>query len=65
MQNHIYPYQNKIFSKYQGGFRKRFNAQHCLMTVIEKWHKFLDTGGHAGALLTDLSEAIDCNGHGI
>ena len=27
----------------------------ALMAMIEKWRKFLDTGGHAGALLTDLS----------
>ena len=29
MQKQIYPYLNKIFSKYQCGFRKGFSAQHC------------------------------------
>ena len=29
------------------------------MAMIEKWRKFLDTGGHAGALLTHLSKALD------
>ena len=33
------------------------------MEVIEKWRKFLDVGGHAGALLTDLSEAFDYIDH--
>ena len=33
------------------------------MTMIEKWHKFLDIAGHAGALLTDLSKAFDCTDH--
>ena len=65
MQNHIHPYQNQIFSKYQCDLKKVFNAQHCLKTTIKKWCKFLDTGGPAGALLTDLSEAFDCNEHEI
>ena len=47
MQNQMYPYLNQIFSKYQCGFRKGYNAQHCLMATIEKWRKFLDTGGYA------------------
>ena len=62
-QNQMYPYLNQIFSKYQCGFKKGYNAQHCLMTMIEKWHKFLDIGGHAGALLTDLSKTFDCIDH--
>ena len=36
MQNQMYPYLNQIFSKYQCGFRKEHNAQHCLMVMIEK-----------------------------
>ena len=63
MQNQMYPYLNQIFSKYQRGFRKGYNTQHCLMAMIEKWRKFLDIGGHAGALLTDLSKAFDCIDH--
>ena len=56
----MYPYLNQIFSKYQCGFRKGYNVQHCLMAMIEKWLKFLDIGVHAGALLVDLSKAFDC-----
>ena len=62
-QNEMYPYLNQIFLKYQCGFRKRYNAQHCLMAMIEKWRKFLNIAGHAGALLTDLSKAFDCIDH--
>ena len=47
MQNQIYPYLNQIFSKYQCGFRKGFNVQHCLMAMIEEWCQSLNTGGHA------------------
>ena len=63
MQNHMYPYLNQIFSKYQCEFRKGYNAQHCLMAIIEKWGKLLDMGCHAGALLTGLSKAFDCIDH--
>ena len=63
MKNQMYPYLNQIFSKYQYGFRKGYNAQHCIMAMIEKWHKFLDIRGHAGALLTDLSKAFDSMDH--
>ena len=58
--NQMYPYFDKRFSKFQYGFRKGFNAQHCLITMIEKWRKSVDGGGQAGALLTDLSKAFDC-----
>ena len=63
MQNQMHPYLNQILSKYQCGFRKVYNAQHCLMAMIEKWHKFLHIVGHAGALLTNLSKAFDCIDH--
>ena len=59
----IYPHPNQVFSKYQCWFREGFNVQHCLMTIIEKWRKFLDTGGHTVALITDLSKAFDCFDH--
>ena len=53
----------KFFSKFQCGFRKGFNAQHCLITMIEKWRRSIDGGGQAGALLTDLFKAFDCIDH--
>ena len=63
MQNQIYPYLNKIFSKYQCGFRKGFSAQHCLIAMIEKWRQSLNSDGQAAAVLTDLSKAFDCIDH--
>ena len=60
MQNQMYPYLNQIFSKYQCGFKKGYNAQHCLMAMIEKWRKFIDIGGHADVhfSLTSLKHLI-------
>ena len=49
-----------LLSKYQCGFRRGYNAQHCLITLIEKWKKSVDNDGAFGALLTDLSKAFDC-----
>ena len=63
MQNQIYPNLNKIFSKYQCGFRKGFSAQHCLIAMIEKWRQSLNSDRQAAAVLTDLSKAFDCIDH--
>ena len=30
---------DKFISKYQRGFRKGYNAQYCLLAMIEKWKK--------------------------
>ena len=60
MHNQISPYFNSVFSKFQCGFRKGFNAQHCLLTMVEQWCKTLDEGGETGVVLTDLSKTSDC-----
>ena len=36
MDDQLYPYFNKIFSKFQCGFRKGFNSQQCLLSMVEK-----------------------------
>ena len=51
----IEKYFDDILSKYQCGFRKGYSAQHCLMSLIEKWKESVDSCGAFGALLTDLS----------
>ena len=56
-------YFDKIFSKFQCGFRKGYNAQNCLLVLVEKWKESVDNGGAFGALLTDLSKAFDCLSH--
>ena len=65
MYNQIYPYFQIIFSKCQCGFRKGFNTQHCLLAMVEKWHKTLDGGSETGAVLTELSKAFDCIDHNL
>ena len=57
-------FENNL-SKFQCGFRKGFNAQDCLIVMVEKWKRMLDNGGTCGALLTDLSKAFDCLPHDL
>ena len=55
----ISSYFYEIFSKYQCGFRKGFNAQLCLIALIKKWRSSMDQGTFFGELLKDLSKAFD------
>ena len=63
LYDQIQVFFESILSKYQCGFRRGYNAQHCLITLIEKWKKSVDNGGAFGALFTDLSKAFDCLSH--
>ena len=54
-----------ILSKYQCRFRKGFNAQHCLVSMIEKSKESVDNGVAFGGLMADLSKACDCLHHGL
>ena len=61
LSNHF----NNIYSKFQCGFRKGFNAQHVLLLMIDKWKKAIDDNKIFGALLTDPLKASDCICHGL
>ena len=63
LYNQMQTYFGNLLSKYQCGFRKGFNAQHCLVNMIEKWRESVDSGGVFGALMTNLSKAFDCLHH--
>ena len=63
--NQITRFMDQFLSKYQCGFRKGFNAQHCLLAMLEKWKKTIDTKNIFGALLTDLPKAFDCLPHDL
>ena len=65
MYSQIFPCFDAVFSKFQCGFRKGFDAQHCIFTMVEKWLKILDKGGETGATLTDLSNSFDCIDHNL
>ena len=52
-----------VFSKQQYGFRRGYSIQECLLALLEKWKRALDSGQMFGALLTDLAKAFDCLNH--
>ena len=52
-----------IFSKNECGFRKGHSTQQCLLAMLEKWKRPVDSGKAFGALLIDLSEAFNCLDH--
>ena len=54
---------DKFLSKQQSGFRKGYSTQKCLLTLLEKWKRAVDSDQMLGALLTDLSKAFDCLDH--
>ena len=56
-------YVKPFFSKFQCGFRKGFNAQQCLLSMLEQWKSAADNHKRFGALLTDLSKAFNWISH--
>ena len=46
---------NKFLSPYLRGYRKGFNTQYALLSLIEKWKETLDNKCYTGAILMDLS----------
>ena len=63
MQKQIISHIDKYLSPYLCGFRKGYNSQYALISLVEKWKCILDQNGYAGAILMDLSEAFDTLNH--
>ena len=41
------------------GFRKGYNTQYALISILEKLKKSLGNQGYAGAVIMDLSKVFD------
>ena len=54
LQSQIGGYVDSFLSPFLCGYRKGFNAQHALLSILEKWRISLDKGGYGGAVLIDL-----------
>ena len=64
MQGQMKDYIDKHLYPYLCGYRKGFNAQYVLTSMIEKWKTWLDKNdGLAGAVCMDLSKAFDTINH--
>ena len=65
MQNQINLHIETFLSPYLCDYRKGFNSQHALISLIERWRKSLDNKGYGGAVLMDLSKAFDTLNHDL
>ena len=65
MQKQINDFIISFLSPYLYGYRKSFNTQHALLTLVENWRKSLDNKGFGGAILMDLSKAFDTLNHDL
>ena len=55
----------KTLSPYLCGYCKGFNAQHALLSPLEKWRIMLDRRGCGGAVLMDRSKDFDTLYHDL
>ena len=65
MDGQITTYISYYLSSLLYGFRNGYNTQHALMRMLEKWKGGLVNGENAGAVLMDLSKAINCIKHNL
>ena len=63
MHDQITTYMDAHLSKHLCAYRKGFNTQTALLSLIEKWKSMLDKKGFSGAVLMDLSKAFDTINH--
>ena len=63
MHHEVSEYIEKHLSPYSCGYRKRFNTQTALLSLLEKWKSASDKKEFAGAVLMDLSKAFNTINH--
>ena len=63
MKKQLLSYINQFLSRSLCGYRKGYNTQTALLSLIETWKSILDRSGFAGAVLRDLSKAFDTINH--
>ena len=60
----LYGMEN-VFLPNISAYRKSYNSQHVLIRLIEEWREYLDKDFVVGAVMTDLSKALDCIPHDL
>ena len=63
LQTQLLSYMEKYLSPALCGYRKGYNTQRALITMIEKMKRSVDKKGMASAVLMDLSKAFDTINH--
>ena len=63
MQKQMNDFIEKHWSPHLRGYRKGYDCQYALLTMIERWKMSVDNKGFAGGVLMDLSKAFDTINH--
>ena len=63
MQKQTNNFIEKHLSPHLCGYRKGYNCQYAILTMIERWKMSVDNKGFAGGVLIDLSKAFDTINH--
>ena len=63
MKKQLLSYIDQFLSRSLCGYRRGYNKQTALLSLIEKWKSILNRSGFAGAVLRDLSKAFDTINH--
>ena len=58
-------FTDKILTKFVSVYRKSYSSNYILLKLREEWKKSLDDKNIIGAVLMDLSKAIDCIPHDL
>ena len=59
MQKQINDFIISFLFPYLCGYRKDFNTQQALLTLVENWRKNLDNNGFCGVMVINFSKAFD------
>ena len=65
IKNHIVNSTSNYISPYVSAYRKRYNSQHVLIRLSEKWRQHLDNNKAVWGVFMDLSKAFDCVPHDL
>ena len=63
MQKQVINHVNTFLPLYLCSYRKVFSTQCAFLSLLEKWKKTSDNKGFEGAVLMDLSKALDTLSH--
>ena len=63
MQKQTNDFVENVLSPYLCGYRKGYNCQYALLTMIGKWKMSLNNKGFSGGILMDLSKAFGTINH--
>ena len=65
IKNQLLHGMENVYLPQISAYRKNYNSQHVLISLIEEWREYLDKDFVIGAVFTDLPKAFDCIPHDV